>query len=423
MPRLELVIDRLSKSGDGVAQVGGRAVFVSGALPGERVLVDVGEQGKILRGDVIDVLAASASRRTPMCPLATTCGGCDWMHVDEAAQLLNKEQIVRSALEHLGQIGAEQYEFLPTVGSTAPLGYRRRAVLHPVNGRLGFFGRRTHSRVEVERCPALTSHLEALPGTLATAFSTALKEVEEVHLLECEGKVAVSVHLQGQVKAKHREALEAIIRDGLVDGAVLLPATGKGGPEVFGSPTLEEGGVLHRPEGFAQANAQVNRRLVHQAIELLDLTGTESVLELYSGNGNFSFRLAERASLVVAIESSAISVQLAQDAIRRQKLERLRLMQGDCVKVVDGLVREGQRFDRVLLDPPRTGAAGIGRWAAKLLAARVVYVACDPAALARDASELVNAGFQPVALQLFDLFPQTHHIEAVMAFSRAIPKS
>jgi 23S rRNA (uracil1939-C5)-methyltransferase len=416
--RLELVIDRLSKSGDGVAQLNGRAVFVPGALPGEKALVEVGESGKILRAEVLELLQQSPARRVPSCPLAGACGGCDWMHVAEATQLKEKQQIVRSALEHLGQIGADEYELLPTVESEAVLGYRRRAVLHPVNGKLGYFGRRTHSQVEVECCPALTSGLEALPGKLAAALATALRDVEEVHLLECEGKVSMSLHLTSQTRPRHREVLAAIVRDGLVDGAVLVPASGKGGVESFGKPTLEEQGVFYRPEAFAQANAQVNRVLVHQAVELLDLHGEETVLELYSGNGNFTFRLAERASLVVAVESSAASVQLAQEGIRRRKLERVRLMQGDSTKVTEGLMREGQRFDRLLLDPPRTGAQGVGRWAAKLLARRVVYVACDPAALARDASELVGAGFKPVALQLFDLFPQTHHIEAMMVFAR-----
>jgi 23S rRNA (uracil1939-C5)-methyltransferase len=264
----------------------------------------------------------------------------------------------------------------------------------------------------------LTSGLEALPGQLAGALGTALRDVEEVHLLECEGKVSLSLHLTNQTRPRHREVLAAIVRDGLVDGAVLVPASGKGGVESFGKPTLEEQGVFYRPEAFAQANAQVNRVLVHQAVELLDLHGQETVLELYSGNGNFTFRLAERAALVVAVESSAASVQLAQEGIRRRKLTGVRLMQGDSTKVTEGLMREGQRFDRLLLDPPRTGAPGVGRWAGKLLATRVVYVACDPAALARDASELVSAGFKPVALQLFDLFPQTHHIEAMMVFAR-----
>jgi 23S rRNA (uracil1939-C5)-methyltransferase len=416
--RLELQVERLSKSGDGVAQVGGRAVFVAGALPGEKVLAELTDTGKALRAEIVEVLVASPARRVAPCALADTCGGCDWMHVAEATQLEQKQQIVLSALEHLGDVLPGSYVLLPTVASSQPLGYRRRAVLHPVKGALGFFGRRSHTRVKVDTCPALTAPLAALPGKLGALMAGALKDVEEVHLLECEGRVAISVHVAERPKPRHREVLELLVRDGVVDGAVLMPGAGKGGPELFGVPVLEEAGVLHRPDGFAQANAEVNRRLVGQAVDLLDLHGPEAVLELYSGNGNFTFRLSEHAKSVVAVESSAVSVQLAQEAVRRRKIEGVRLVQGDCEKFADGLVREGQRFDRLLLDPPRTGAPGVGAWASRLLVKRVVYVACDPASLARDAAELVAAGFAPVALQLFDLFPQTRHIEAVMAFAR-----
>jgi 23S rRNA (uracil1939-C5)-methyltransferase len=416
--RLELTVERLSKSGDGVAQHGGRAVFVSGALPGEQVLAELTETGRVLRAEVVEVLTASPARRTPPCALASTCGGCDWLHVQEATQLEQKQQIVVSALEHLGKLDSSSYALLPTVTSSEPLGYRRRAVLHPAQGALGFFGRGSHTRVRVDACPALTKPLTDLPGRVAGLLGGALKDVEAVHLLECEGRVALSLHVAERPRPRHREVLELLVRDGVVDGAVLLPGAGKGGPELFGQPVLEENGVLHRPDGFAQANAQVNRALVSQAVDLLDLQVQLTVLELYSGNGNFTLRLAECAGRVVAVESSAVSVQLAQEALRRRKTEGVRLVQGDCEKFAAGLVSEGQRFDRLLLDPPRTGAPGIGTWASKLRVARVVYVACDPASLARDAAELVRAGFAPVALQLFDLFPQTHHIEAVMAFAR-----
>jgi 23S rRNA (uracil1939-C5)-methyltransferase len=416
--RVELAIERLSKSGDGVAQLEGRAVFVAGGLPGERVEAELSETGKALHGEILKVLQASSARREPMCALATTCGGCDWMHVREDTQLEQKQHIVLSALHHLAGLEADRFALLPTVTSSAVMGYRRRAVLHPVQGRLGFFGRRSHHRVVIDRCPALTRALESLPGQLSDALGPALKDVEEVHLLECEGRVAISVHLVAQPRAKHREGLELLVRNGKIDGAALVPGAGKGGVETFGRPALEEDGVLYRPDGFAQANAEVNRELVRQALELLDPGPSDKVLELYSGNGNFTFRLVARSAQVLAVESSAISVQLAQEASRKASVTNVRFIQGDCEKIAEGLVGEGARFDRLLVDPPRSGAPGVGRWASKLLVSRVVYVACDPASLARDTKELLREGYSPIALQLFDLFPQTRHIETVMAFGR-----
>jgi 23S rRNA (uracil1939-C5)-methyltransferase len=163
----------------------------------------------------------------------------------------------------------------------------------------------------------------------------------------------------------------------------------------------------------------VNEALVATALEALQLTRADAVLELYSGNGNFTFDLAARCARVVAVESGPVSVSLAQRMARDRSIGNVRFLQGDAEKVTKGLLAEGARFERLLLDPPRTGAKGIGRLAAKLQVARLVYVACDPAALARDAAELVSQGFVPETVQLFDLFPQTRHIEAVMAFSAA----
>jgi 23S rRNA (uracil1939-C5)-methyltransferase len=417
--RLELIVERLANSGDGVAQHEGRAVFIAGALPGERVLAEVGTAGKSLRGEVVELLTASPARRAPPCSLADRCGGCDWMHLQEEAQLQHKEEIVLSSLEHLGNVNRASFELLPTVKSVDSLGYRRRATLHPVGAALGFHGRATHERVEVARCPALTRPLADFPAVLAKRLGVnTLKDLEEVRLLECEGRVALSLHFKAQIRPRHREALELALRDGLIDGAILQPGEGKGPPELLGDPVLEEDGVLHRPDGFAQANVAVNRRLVQAAVELLELRSADRVLELYAGNGNFTFRVAAAAAQIVAVESAALSVALAQQAALRRSIGNVRFVQGDSEKIASGMVREGTRFDRLLVDPPRSGAPGVGSWAAGLLAERVVYIACDPTSLARDAKELRGAGYRPLALQLFDLFPQTPHVEALMAFSR-----
>lgn len=402
-----------------MAQYEGRAVFVAGALPGERVLAEVGEAGKALRGEVVQLLTTSPSRRPPPCSLAERCGGCDWMHLQDEAQLEHKQEIVLSTLEHLGGVERTSFELLPTMRSGESLGYRRRAVLHPVGGALGFHGRASHVRVEVARCPALTRPLADFPALLAARLgANTLKELEEVRLLECEGRVAVSLHFKAQIRPRHREALELALRDGILDGAILQPGEGKGQAELLGEPVLEEDGVRHRPDGFAQANVPVNRRLVQATVELLELRPADRVLELYSGNGNFTFRVAPSVAQVVAVESAALSVALAQQAALKRAVTNVRFVQGDSEKIADGLVREGARFERLLVDPPRSGAPGVGRWASGLLCERVVYVACDPTSLARDAKELVGRGYKPLALQLFDLFPQTHHVEALMAFSR-----
>jgi 23S rRNA (uracil1939-C5)-methyltransferase len=426
MPEVELQIDRLSQLGEGVASFDGRSVFLWGAFPGERVRARVEPSGKVLRGEVLEVLRASPSREAAACPLSERCGGCDWMGLSLEAQREAKREVLLSTLEHLGGISREALEVLPTLGDARALGYRRRAVLQGDRAGLIFFGRRTHDRVLVTRCPALVSGLAELPGQVATALAPMLRELEQVSLLESAGRRAIAVKVKGAAKPKEREALDRAVRSLGFEGAVL--ESEKGAPELIGKPTLRapaphtNGKLLYlRPDAFCQANEAISAELVGSALALLEPGEKDSVLELYAGNGMFSLALAERAKQVVAVEGAGVSADLGQRAAREAGLTNLRFVQGDARKVSEGLAAEGQRFDLLLADPPRTGAPGIGTWARKLGVSRVVYVACDAAALARDAKDLVGKGFAPRRLQLVDQFPQTHHVEAVMSFSAKEP--
>jgi 23S rRNA (uracil1939-C5)-methyltransferase len=366
MAHSELAIERLAKSGEGVARFEGRTVFVEGALPGERVRAEISGD----RGRVLEVLERSSSRREPPCPHAADCGGCSWLHLEEGAQRAAKEEIVRSTLEHLGRLTVPMK---PTVFGQMQLGYRRRATLHPVGGGLGFNGRRSHRRVRVDDCPALVPELRTLRPLVGA---------DEVQLVSDGG---IGVALSGKVKP---EKADALLREG-VDCVVL-------NGRVYGK-------AHPRADLFLQANAEVNARMVAAVAEAV----SGSVLELYAGAGNLTAAL--KAKAVVAVESAGGE---------KPRLPNVRWIQGDAEKVVKGLIAEGAKFDTLLLDPPRAGAKGVGHWAKALSVSRVVYVACDPASLARDAADLVAQGFVAQSVQLFDMFPQTHHVEALMVLGR-----
>jgi len=212
----------------------------------------------------------------------------------------------------------------------------------------------------------------------------------------------------------------AVVRAGL-RGVVLVP--GAGASEDVGRPTLRgpaplrpEVSLLFRPEAFAQAHGEGMPLLVERALDLLAANHDQAALELYAGNGTFTFGLAGRAASVLAVESSALSVRLAAAASTGAGLGNVRFVQGEAKNVCRGLVKEGRRFDLLLADPPRAGAPGLGPLARDLGVRRLVYVACDPGALARDAAALTGAGFRLTTLQLVDMFPGTHHSEALAAF-------
>ncbi|AKJ03863.1 23S rRNA m(5)U-1939 methyltransferase [Archangium gephyra] len=419
---IELTIERLGQLGEGVGSYEGRTVFVPGTFPGERVRVRLEREGKVVRGYLIgDVLAPSLDRRRSPCGLSARCGGCDWLELSESAQRAAKQEIVLSALEHLGRLKRDSFAVRPLLIAPTEFGYRRRAVLHFLKEDLAYFGRRSHDRVPVDECGALVPALAGLPGKLGPLLKPLSRDAEEVHLLAEGDKAAFAVMLKGQATPRHVEACDKAVRALRLEGAVLVPQ--EGSPRIIGKPVLRSVSPLRpevplylRPDAFSQAHAEANVGLVTSAVYELAPREADAVLELYSGNGNFTFPLAASAASVLGVESSPASVELAQRSAREGGVANVRFHQGDARKVCEGLIREGKRFDLALADPPRTGAPGLARWLKALGVRRVVYVACDPGSLARDAAGLVEAGYKPLALQVVDMFPQTHHVESVMSF-------
>jgi 23S rRNA (uracil1939-C5)-methyltransferase len=417
-----VTVERLGLEGEGIATHAGRALFVPGAFPGERVRVRLELGGKVQRATLTDVLRPSPLRREAPCPLADRCGGCDWMQLTPAAQVEAKERLVLEALERIGRVDMAGVKQLPTAGAGTDTGTRRRAVLHWESGSLAYYGRRSHEVVPVDACPALVPALASLPGRLSAALHGLGRSLEAVHLLAEDTRVTLALALSAQVRPRVREVAEAVVRSGLARGVVLVPP--EGSPVEVGRPVLEAPAPLRpevrlrlRADGFTQAHARGTALLVERGLDLLASGAGDRALELYAGNGTFSFALAARVASLVAVESSAVSTSLAAATARAAHVGNIRWVQGDAVRVTEGLVKEGSRFEVLLADPPRTGAPRLARLARALGVRRLVYVGCEAGSLARDAGQLVEAGFRFEVLQLVDLFPNTHHIEALAAFA------
>ena len=416
---IDVDIDRLSADGEGVASWNGRALFVAGALPGERVRLIPAVEGRVQRGRLLEVLKPAAERITPGCPLAGTCGGCDWLHLDAAAQRREREHAVRAALERLGGVDLGRVDWLHTLAA-GDLGTRRRADLHWTGTHLGYLHRRSHTPVAVEHCPALVGSLAPLPGRLTALLAPLGTRLRSVRLLADGERISVALELEGTVVPRARDVALTLARSG-AHGVALVPEDGP--TEDVGRPTLRRPAPLRpevrlqlRPEAFVQAHSEGTPLLVERALSLLAPAPEDAALELYAGNGTFTFALAARVASVFAVESSAIAVRLAAASSAEAHLGNVRFVQGDAEKVSRGLVKEGRRFEVLLADPPRTGAPGLGQLARDLGVRRLIYVACDAGALARDAAGLTGAGFRLTTLQLVDMFPGTHHSETLAAF-------
>jgi 23S rRNA (uracil1939-C5)-methyltransferase len=436
--RTEVVIEDLAQGGEGVGRSGSRAVFVPYAAPGDRVVVDVPPGEGPAHSVLVSLVAPGAARVVPPCRHfgpgegERECGGCEWLHVDYAAQLAAKERTVREALRRIGRLDPDSLALRPILASPAAHRYRSRAKFHldRASARLVFFRRRSHAPVRLEECHLLEPALDALRAALGPALAAARLAPREVALewSATQGRGSALLVLDPTPAARARaEALLAAVP--ALAGAVLR---GDEGPAVaVGDPVLvharvpgrpEAGTQRSRPDVFQQANRGANALLVEVALDLLRPDG-EEILELHCGAGNFTAPLARRARTVAAVEAQGPALELAREDLRGAS--NVRFYAGDALKVAAALAAErgpsAPRFGAVLLDPPREGAKGIGRTLRALGAPRAVYVSCDPATLARDVRGCGEEGFRVAAVQPVDMFPQTHHVEAAVLLERVPP--
>lgn len=417
MARVELTIEALAHGGDALAHHDGRIVFVDRGAPGDRVTVELTERPgeRVLHGRLVEVVQPGDSRVEPVCPVADRCGGCRWMHVAPSAQTFAKERIFYDALERIGRVPRASLDAQPIVAAASQLGYRRRATLHLRRERLGYLREKTHELVEITGCPVLEPVLDEAVRALPEALTAGglLQRVKDIDLV-CAGKSwSLALHVD-KLTGAVRERAEQLVRKLGAKGAVLI-ADGLA-PVMLGKPVV--GGL--RPDVFAQVNAGSNAALVEAAVGQLEPRDGQRVLELFCGSGNFTLPVAEKGAQVVAVEGAGPALGLLRDAANARGLaSKVRVVEGDALGRARALASDGQRFDAILLDPPRSGCSGLAPVAHAVGARRIVYVSCDPATLARDVAELRDAGFTPRWARPFDLFPNTPHVEGMVRLERA----
>jgi 23S rRNA (uracil1939-C5)-methyltransferase len=421
MDELLVTIESLSYGVFGVARTERGVVLVPQTAPGDvaRVRV-VADKRDYREAELLEIVSPSPVRRTPPCRYVPECGGCPWQHVGYEAQLAAKQSILEETLVRVGGFAPEALVLRPILPSSE-WRYRHRVTLR-VDGehRLGFYRHRSHRLVEIESCAIandlVNAHLAIARGWLR-GVSTTLRRVE----IACTR--AQRVIFVGNAEGPYRHDAdyhERFLRaHPAVAGIVLF---GKGWRRSFGKPRasidVEDGLYLETEGGFTQVNPAGNRRLVETVLALAAPRPTDRVLDLYCGAGNLTLPLARRVREVVGVESDPPSVTDARRNADRYGLSNCRFVQERAEAAARALAEGGERFDLVVFDPPRSGAAGAIASAAAVAVDRLVYVSCDPATLARDLRRLVDLGFSLGPLQPIDLFPQTHHLEAVARLER-----
>ncbi|MCM2256193.1 MAG: class I SAM-dependent RNA methyltransferase [Vicinamibacteria bacterium] len=421
--RVSLQIEKGVYRGRGLARSGGRVVFVTGALPGDRVRARVDKVKRDFAEAALEAVEEPGSaRREPPCAHAARCGGCTYQPLEYEAQLALKRDVLVESLSR-ARVPLDGVD-LAVTGSPEE-GWRWRARLHveweagrPV---LGFREEGSHALVDVERCPQLTPGLARLADEVRSALAAeaaGLRGVEELRLGEggdgASRAAVLNVHRALDPQTASRLAARVPSASGLG-----WQGAGPGAPfvRIAGEPYL----FTPRPHGVLRSHVlsffQGNGALldVLEATALAPLAGARRVLELYSGAGLFTLPLATRAEHVRAVEGAPWA---AADA-------RHNLAAFGHVQAIEAAVEHDApewargRFDAALLDPPRAGAGPeVVDALARTRVARVAYVSCDPTTLARDLARLREHGFALRSLHLLDLFPDTFHMETVAALER-----
>jgi 23S rRNA (uracil1939-C5)-methyltransferase len=433
-PRLPDPVDRvgvelLAHDGRGVAHPGGKAVFIDGALPGETVAIDyLATHRNYDEARVRTVHEPSTHRVEPRCPHFGVCGGCSLQHLEAGEQIMAKQQVLLDNLNRIGRVAPD--EVLPPLRGPV-WGYRGKArlgvkdVIKKRRVLVGFREKRSPFVADLRRCEVLHPSVgERIPVIADLIIGLkARSRIPQVEVAVTDSVTALVFRHLDALGEADLERLKAFARDQYVH-VYLQP----GGPDSVWPLWPEDSTLSYalpaqgieldfKPTDFTQINSAINRLMVERVLQLLEPEGSHRVLDLFCGLGNFTLPLARHAGEVLGIEGDAGLVARARHNAVRNGI-------GNAVfHVADLSVNQieaswaRQTCERILLDPPRSGAAAALDIVGNIRPARVVYVSCHSGSLARDAARLVkDYGYRLLAAGVMDMFPHTAHVESIALF-------
>ncbi len=428
---VRVTIESLSHDGRGVAHVDGKAVFVDGALPGEELsFLYTARSRRHDEGRLCELFAASPQRVEPKCAAFSMCGGCSLQHQDPAQQILSKQQTLLDNLERIGKVQPERV-LEPLTGPV--WGYRNKARLGVkyVNKKhrvlVGFREKRKPYIADIQRCEVLHPDVGGRLGELAGLIGgmEARARIAQIEVAAGEDCTVLVFRNLDPLSEQDTQALIAYAQQtGL--HVYLQPA----GPDSIELLWPERSSLRYRlpdfeleirflPMDFTQVNPVINPPMIRQALELLALQEDDRVLDLFCGLGNFTLPMARSAAQVTGVEGEAGLVQRARDNAQLNGIDNVAYHVVDLSEDPHGQPWMQQRYDKILIDPPRSGAQELVPHLGGLGAERMVYVSCHPGSLARDAGVLVNGlGYRLVAAGVMDMFPHTTHVESMALFVR-----
>lgn len=419
--------------GRGIAATEGKKVFVAGALPGEEVRY---QRRKFRRNydeaELLEVIDPSPERIEARCEFYGRCGGCSLQHVSDTQQRSIKEQALRDNFERIGRVTPTAW-LDPLTGPA--WNYRRRARLAVkdvhAKGRVlvGFRERHAPFITDMSRCDILAKPVDGLIAALSELIGalSIRARLPQVEVSIADNATALVFRVLDPPSADDEAVLRQFGRDhdvriylqpgGLDSVGLLYPET-DAGPLYYELPEFDVR-IAFEAVGFVQVNADINRRMVHRAVETLAPGPGDRVLDLYCGIGNFSLPLARRAAHVLGVEMETMLVKAAAANAELNGITNAEFRKADLSGIDGSETWLDESWDLVLLDPARSGAQEVSEQMDVIGPRRIVYVSCHPGTLARDAGVLVHEkGFSCVAAGIIDMFPHTAHVESIAVFNK-----
>jgi len=424
-------IEDLAHDGRGIARVDGKTVFIDGALPGEQVRFRYTAcHSKHDEGRVETIEQPAPERVEPLCAHFAICGGCSLQHLDADRQIEVKQAWLLDNLARIGKVRPE-HVLEPLRGPS--WSYRRKArlgvkfVVKKDRVLVGFRERRTPYLADLRRCEILHPRVGGLLEPLSELIGglSIARRLPQIEVAVGDTEVALSLRTLDPPSAEDKARLVAFGQAHEVQ-IWLQPK----GPQTTYPLYTTQATLSYRlpaydlsfefkPYHFTQINADINRQMVDRAVNLLDVRPDETVLDLFCGLGNFTLALARRAREVVGVEGDADLVDWAVQNAARNQVDNARFTAADLAGDLPAQPWLQTKYDKILLDPPRSGALEMMPLVGATGARRIVYVSCHPATLARDVGELTRQfGYKLDSAGVMDMFPHTAHVESIALLVR-----
>jgi len=420
MRKVQVAIDSMAFKGYGVARIHGKVVFVPYTVAGDKAWVEIAEEKKnYSTGRLIELIEPSPRRVNPPCPYFGSCGGCQWQHINDTAQVELKKEILRNLLRRLA--GLKEIPSIEVFPSPKPYDYRIRIQLKVKEKAMGYYREGSHQIVDINHCPISHPLVNRIIRKLReeSVVFQLTKEID-ISVSQEEGEGILLFHPHPHPHPHNRQIgpfvkrllqSEPIFRGIAVAGKRKLTLFGD--PLELTIPSYQERNLKLRisPGSFSQVNPGQNQRLIQIVLQFSEATKEDRILDLYAGVGNLTLPLAMRAKEVLGIEENRTAVDDAQFNAERNGIQHCYFIQGRVEDVLSNWEREAPHL--IVLDPPRAGCKTILDQVVRLNPRKIIYVSCEPATFARDLRLFSEKGYFLERLSLIDMFPQTYHMEVV----------